>query len=362
MTCKASDEYNEDNALWQQRKQLESLIKLSDTAELGDPEPIGASQTIQNLPLWRIQTAVLPGAQEVLHVHVPHYTHMIRVKKARQALPYSRADVEVWPDEEEVACQRNAAMLAVDACQSSADLDMSAAMQTVETAAVAAAIACSQVWHEYELAPLRALVKDEDLSNAVPGEGVRSKEGMFAPPKLLWRSVLASLQGLTVAQGGPPVGQDSFVLLTHQCEDHNSHWEVDQLLKDFTDRAAETALLAAELLAHRSLLGENDDGGPVGLLQDAPRTMNTTCERGIRSRGISQATNTEVEAAQRSDRAISTGPSSEIEEENFDYAEGRQAILEARTAAARLKLILEVLLEQRNRLQALAALRTAGEG
>lgn len=41
---------------------------------------------------------------------------------------------------------------------------------------------------------------------------------------------------------------------------------------------------------------------------------------------------------------------------------GMQAILEARTAAARLKLILEVLLEQRNRLQALAALRTAGEG
>lgn len=68
-----------------------------------------------------------------------------QVKKARQALPYSRADVEVWPDEEEVACQRNAAMHAVDACQSSADLDMSAAMQTVETAAVAAAIACSQV-------------------------------------------------------------------------------------------------------------------------------------------------------------------------------------------------------------------------
>lgn len=78
--------------------------------------------------------------------------------------------------------------------------------------------ACLQVWHEYELAPLRALVKDEDLSNAVPGEGPRSREAMFAPPKLLWRSVLASLQGLTVAPGGPPVGQDAFVLLTHQCE------------------------------------------------------------------------------------------------------------------------------------------------
>ncbi len=39
-----------------------------------------------------------------------------------------------------------------------------------------------------------------------------------------------------------------------------------------------------------------------------------------------------------------------------------QAVLEARTTSARLKLILEVLLEQRNRLQALAALRVAGEG
>lgn len=41
---------------------------------------------------------------------------------------------------------------------------------------------------------------------------------------------------------------------------------------------------------------------------------------------------------------------------------GLQAILEARTTAARLKLVLEVLLRQRNRLQALAALRVAGEG
>ncbi len=75
-----------------------------------------------------------------------------------------------------------------------------------------------QVWHEYELSPVRALVVDEDLSNTEPGEGTRSKEGMFAPPKLLWRSVLASLQGLTVEKGGPSVGQDAFVSLTHQCE------------------------------------------------------------------------------------------------------------------------------------------------
>lgn len=75
-----------------------------------------------------------------------------------------------------------------------------------------------QVWHEYELAPLRALVKDEDISNVLPGEGARSKEGMFAPPKLLWRSILASLQGIASAGAGQSVGQDAFILLTHQCK------------------------------------------------------------------------------------------------------------------------------------------------
>ncbi len=74
---------------------------------------------------------------------------------------------------------------------------------------------CLQVWQKYELSTLRALVKWEDLSNAVPGEGPRSKEAMFAPPKLLWRSLLASVQGLTVAPGGVPVGQDALVLLAH---------------------------------------------------------------------------------------------------------------------------------------------------
>lgn len=71
----------------------------------------------------------------------------------------------------------------------------------------------------------------------------------------------------------------------HLCPaDHNAQREVDQLLRDYADRAAETASLAAELLAHRNLGEENDAGGPLGLLRDAPRTVNTTCDRGIRSR------------------------------------------------------------------------------
>lgn len=60
-------------------------------------------------------------------------------------LPYSTADVEVWPDEEEVAAQTSTAMHAVDSCNSSGEIDMAAAMQTIDTAARAAAIAHSQV-------------------------------------------------------------------------------------------------------------------------------------------------------------------------------------------------------------------------
>jgi Lon protease-like protein len=33
---------------------------------------------IHNLPLWRVQWTELPGYQNVLNVHVPHYTHMFR--------------------------------------------------------------------------------------------------------------------------------------------------------------------------------------------------------------------------------------------------------------------------------------------
>ncbi len=53
--------------------------------------------------------------------------------------------MEVWPDEEEVAAQSSAAMHAVDSCNSCVEMDMSAAMQTIDTAARAAAIAHSQV-------------------------------------------------------------------------------------------------------------------------------------------------------------------------------------------------------------------------
>ena len=31
---------------------------------------------IRDLPLWRIQSATLPGSQAIYHVHVPHYAAM----------------------------------------------------------------------------------------------------------------------------------------------------------------------------------------------------------------------------------------------------------------------------------------------
>ena len=30
---------------------------------------------LADLPLWRVQWPVLPGFNQVLHVHVPHYVH-----------------------------------------------------------------------------------------------------------------------------------------------------------------------------------------------------------------------------------------------------------------------------------------------
>ena len=69
-----------------------------------------------------------------------------------------------------------------------------------------------QVWQEYELAPLRALIEEEDLGGVDSPDGPCPVEGAFAPPKLLWRSIVASMQGLRFG-GGPPVGQDQFAQL-----------------------------------------------------------------------------------------------------------------------------------------------------
>ena len=42
---------------------------------------------LHDLPLWRVQWSELPGYQNVLNVHVPHYTHMFRTLFAKNPEP-----------------------------------------------------------------------------------------------------------------------------------------------------------------------------------------------------------------------------------------------------------------------------------
>ena len=37
-----------------------------------------ATGSVHNVPLWRVQWTELPGYQNVLNVHVAHYTHMFQ--------------------------------------------------------------------------------------------------------------------------------------------------------------------------------------------------------------------------------------------------------------------------------------------
>ena len=59
-------------------------------------------------------------------------------------MPYSRADVVFWPDEEEVDAWRHAALVAVDAAATEPPL-MPALMYAADRAAAAASIAAAQV-------------------------------------------------------------------------------------------------------------------------------------------------------------------------------------------------------------------------
>ena len=154
-----------------------SLERLFAAAEPDRPAPRLRGDVIEDLPLWRVQWPTLPGLNEVLNVHVPHYTHMFsqlqeaataeaparfghlllpggsaslsdpkyaleagseapmigvlmqvldvtkasdgrlqvvaaglcrfEVLRATQTLPYSRADVRLLPDQDEVAMYGN---------------------------------------------------------------------------------------------------------------------------------------------------------------------------------------------------------------------------------------------------------------
>ena len=43
---------------------------------LPEAPKLEAGGVLEDLPLWRVQWSVLPGFNQLLHVHVPHYTDM----------------------------------------------------------------------------------------------------------------------------------------------------------------------------------------------------------------------------------------------------------------------------------------------
>jgi len=175
-----------------------------------------------NMPLWRVQWAVLPGFQELLHVHVPHYCDMfgrilagpkpwrfghvylpggsasmsdpqyalrpgtqaplvgvvmeienyewmpdgrlflqataigkMRVLEVTQEQPYSRANVEWLPDNEEVeSFERDMTEVAASVMDDpEGEGDVIDVMAAAAAAARAAAIASAQVWSTYENPP-----------------------------------------------------------------------------------------------------------------------------------------------------------------------------------------------------------------
>jgi hypothetical protein len=69
----------------------------------------------------------------------------MQVIRATQTVPYSRANVEILPDEEEIASQMDVAIGAVDEIDSRSELDMPRTMHAVSLAARAAAKASAQV-------------------------------------------------------------------------------------------------------------------------------------------------------------------------------------------------------------------------
>ena len=71
-----------------------------ETAETLESTATTAS-TIQNLPLWRVQWTELPGSQNVLNVHVPHYTNMFQKLLKGQSKKWGDHEEEEDKDESE---------------------------------------------------------------------------------------------------------------------------------------------------------------------------------------------------------------------------------------------------------------------
>ncbi|KAK9815927.1 hypothetical protein WJX72_012088 [[Myrmecia] bisecta] len=311
-----------------------------------EPYSLPNEGQMEDLPLWRVQWATLPGLQEVIHVHVPHYTHMFerlmteqkspwrfghlylpggsaslgqpqyalqpgsqaplvgvlmevlscmrypdgrlmilacgvarfKVIRVRQEVPYSRADVQIWADEEETEVWRELALNAVD--DIGGDLPLAAIMKAHVEAATAAAVAAGKVWQEYELLPLRA-----QISQATSAEDAARQAGAT---KAMFRAVLANyLQKLNVDVKGPPVGHDEVVALPHSSsDDGDGVAEMEGAGLELTNAiAAEAAQRAATVVAHSMLCQD----GPLPTLDltsitDSPR-INSTQQRGVLAQG-----------------------------------------------------------------------------
>jgi len=67
--------YKDDDAESNQQELESSEISNSD---VGTTRPASSTRIIRDLPLWRVQWTELPGSQNVLNVHVAHYTNMFQ--------------------------------------------------------------------------------------------------------------------------------------------------------------------------------------------------------------------------------------------------------------------------------------------
>ena len=89
---------NEDESA--SRAQLERLFRSSSSSSSSAEATMGSSPpgVLFDLPLWRVQWTALPGHNQLLHVHVPHYCHMFEqllVSSASDGFDSQAAEQEV---------------------------------------------------------------------------------------------------------------------------------------------------------------------------------------------------------------------------------------------------------------------------
>jgi Lon protease-like protein len=278
---------------------------------------------IEDLPLWRVQWALLPNFREVLHVHVPHYCDMFarltegprpwmfghlltpggskslgderfalapgtyaplvgtlaevieaarlpdgrfvvlavgrgrfEVLRATAATPCARADVAMLPDAEEAAAAAAAGVAALAALGDAAGVGD--ALRAARGATRAAAAAAARVWADAELADARA---------AAAGALV---DGADEAATLAFSRRIAS------------IGANEFLELPRAAAGGAAAGAAVAAAADAAAEAAALEFVAAAAAAGRDL----DVAGPVAALlkldAGGPRSLNLVAERGVR--------------------------------------------------------------------------------